>query len=116
MQEFAAAIASGKQAGYIELVHYRLCGILLFQDMRSMYGRGVLFVPGTRCGGVRKASTVWRQVATARGPELGVWIGARHLWRRKQPSITSTVSLSTVSLSTSTTKSDARHERADELR
>jgi hypothetical protein len=34
-----------------------------------MYGRGVLFVPDTRCGGARKASTVWRQVATARGPE-----------------------------------------------
>jgi hypothetical protein len=34
-----------------------------------MYGRGVLFVPGTRWGGVRKASTVWRQVATARGSE-----------------------------------------------
>jgi hypothetical protein len=34
-----------------------------------MYGRGVLFVPRTRCDGVRKASTVWRQVATARGPE-----------------------------------------------
>ena len=30
-----------------------------------MYGRGVLFVPDTRCGGVRKASTVWRQVASA---------------------------------------------------
>ena len=69
MQEVAVAIASGTQAGYIELLHYRLCGILPFQDMRSMYGRGVLFVPGTRCGGVRKAFTVWRQVATARGPE-----------------------------------------------
>jgi hypothetical protein len=34
-----------------------------------MYGRGVLFVPRTHCGGVRKASTVWRQVATAHGPE-----------------------------------------------
>ena len=34
-----------------------------------MYGREALFVPGTRWGGVRKASTVWRQVATARGPE-----------------------------------------------
>jgi hypothetical protein len=50
-------------------VHYRLYGILLFQYMRSMYGRGVLFVPRTRCDGVRKASTVWRQVATARGSE-----------------------------------------------
>ncbi len=39
------------------------------QDMQSMYGRGVLFVPGTRCGGVRKAFTVWRQMATARGPQ-----------------------------------------------
>ncbi len=78
-QEFAAAIASGKQAGSIELLHYRLCGILPFQDMRSMYGRGVLFVPDTRCGGARKASTVWRQVATARGPEPGGRIGVRHL-------------------------------------
>ena len=26
-------------------------------------------VLGSRCGGVRKASIVWRQVATARGPE-----------------------------------------------
>ena len=51
-----------------------------------MYGRGVLFVPGTRWGGVRKASTVWRQVATARGSEssaaksvLGICGGAlRH--------------------------------------
>jgi hypothetical protein len=34
-----------------------------------MYGRGVLFVPGARWGGIRKASTVWRQVATARGPQ-----------------------------------------------
>jgi hypothetical protein len=34
-----------------------------------MYRRGVLFVPRTRCGGVRKASTVWRQVAMARGSE-----------------------------------------------
>jgi hypothetical protein len=48
--------------------------------------------------------------------KLGGWIGARHLWRRKQPSSTSTVSLSTATLSTSTTKSDARHERADEWR
>ena len=40
-----------------------------------MYGRGVLFVPGTRCGGVRKAYSVWRQVATARGPESSA---ARH--------------------------------------
>ena len=44
MQEFAAAIASGTQAGYIELVHYRLCGILLFQD--------VLFVPGAVGAGI----------------------------------------------------------------
>jgi hypothetical protein len=69
VQEFAAARASGTQAGYIELLHYRLCGILPFQDMRSMYGCGVPFVPGTRCGGARKTSTVWRQVATARGPQ-----------------------------------------------
>jgi hypothetical protein len=34
-----------------------------------MYGRGVLLVPRTRWGGARKASTVWRQVATARGPQ-----------------------------------------------
>jgi len=47
-----------------------------------MYGRGVLFVPDTRCGGARKASTVWRQVATACGPEPGGRIGVRHLWRR----------------------------------
>ena len=31
----------------------RLYGILLLQDMRSLYGRGVLFVPGTRCGATR---------------------------------------------------------------
>jgi hypothetical protein len=51
-----------------------------------MYRREAPFVPGTRWGGVRKASTVWRQVATARGPEstaaksvLGICGGAlRH--------------------------------------
>ena len=32
-------------------------------------------VPGSRCGGVRKASTVWRQVASAGGPESS---GSRH--------------------------------------
>ena len=32
-------------------------------------------LPGTRWGGVRKASTVWRQVATAGGPESSA---ARH--------------------------------------
>jgi hypothetical protein len=34
-----------------------------------MYRREAPFVPGTRCCGVGKASTVWRQVATARGSE-----------------------------------------------
>jgi len=32
-----------------------------------MYRREAPFVPGTRWGGARNASTVWRQVATARG-------------------------------------------------
>jgi len=44
-----------------------------------MYGREAPFVPGIRWGGARKASTVWRQVATARGPEPGGRIGVRHL-------------------------------------
>jgi len=46
-----------------------------------MYQREAPFVPGTRWGGARKTSTVWRQVATARGPKPGGWIGARHLWQ-----------------------------------
>ena len=75
MQEFAAAFTSGKRQGYIELVFSRLCGILRFQDIRSLCGCRVPFVPGTRWGGVRKASTVWRQVATAGGPESSA---ARH--------------------------------------
>ena len=49
-----------------------------------MYGREALFVPGTRWGGVRKASTVWRQVATARARTriVGCQVGARHPLRR----------------------------------
>jgi hypothetical protein len=54
VQEFAAAFTSGKRQGYIELVFSRLCGILLFQDMRSLYGRRVPFVPGSRCGGLER--------------------------------------------------------------
>lgn len=37
-QQFAIAIVIWKHAGCFEMVHSRLCQILLFQDMRSLCG------------------------------------------------------------------------------